>query len=189
MLTTRFISNKLFVINKIEFKKGLLSNGIPIVSVQGTFKIGENFKINNRINANPIGRSYKCLFVVRKDAELIIGNNVGMSGTTIVCQKKITIGDNVKSGGNVCIYDTDFHALDPLLRMNAKRDKENINAKEVIINENVFIGAHSTILKGVNVGKNSIIGACSVVTKDIPESEIWAGNPVRFIRALKPDMT
>jgi acetyltransferase-like isoleucine patch superfamily enzyme len=54
----------------------------------------------------------------------------------------------------------------------------------VIIEDNVFIGAHSTILKGVTIGVNSVIGACSVVTKDIPANQIWAGNPARFIRAL-----
>ncbi len=192
----RFIANKivkfisqmitftLFKMNQIEFKKGFISNGIPILSIQGTFCIGKNFKINNNINANPIGRTYKCMFVVRKNAKLIIGDNVGMSGTTIICQKKIIIGSNVKFGGNVCIYDTDFHTLDPVLRQNTETDMTNIVKKEVIIKNNVFIGAHSTILKGITIGENSIIGACSVVTKDIPKNQIWAGNPVKFIRGI-----
>lgn len=55
---------------------------------------------------------------------------------------------------------------------------------EVCISENAFIGAHSTILKGVTIGTNSIVGACSVVTKDIPSNEVWAGNPARFIRTV-----
>lgn len=184
-LISQLISLVLFQINKINFKNGFASNGIPILSVQGTFKVGKNFKINNTINANPIGRNYKCMFIVRKGAQLIIGDNVGMSGVTIVCQKGITIGDNVKFGGNVCIYDTDFHALDPVTRQNAQNDKKKTIKKEVNIDDNVFIGAHTTILKGVSVGKNSIIGACSVVTKNIPKNEIWAGNPAIFIRKIE----
>jgi acetyltransferase-like isoleucine patch superfamily enzyme len=186
-LISQLISFVLFKINKIDFEKGFVSNGIPVLSVQGTFKIGKNFKINNTINSNPIGRNHRCMFVVRKDAQLIIGPNVGMSGTTIVCQKSIVIGNNVKFGGNVCVYDTDFHTLNPILRQDTKEDKKNIVKKEIIIKNNVFVGAHSTILKGVVIGDNSIIGACSVVTKNIPSNEIWAGNPAKFIRKIQYD--
>lgn len=64
-------------------------------------------------------------------------------------------------------------------------DKINTNNKPVIIGDNVFIGAHSTILKGVTVGNNSIVGACSVVTRSIPENEIWGGNPAKFIKKIE----
>ena len=183
-LILQTISFILFKINKINFKDGLISNGIPILSIQGDFRIGTNFQINNTRKDNPIGRSYKCMFIVRKNAQLLIGNNVGMSGTTIVCQKKITIGNNVKCGGNVCIYDTDFHSLDPFERQDVQNDQNNMIKKEVTIEDNAFIGAHSTILKGVYIGQNSIIGACSVVTKSIPANEVWAGNPAKFIKNI-----
>jgi acetyltransferase-like isoleucine patch superfamily enzyme len=52
----------------------------------------------------------------------------------------------------------------------------------VKIGDNVFIGAHSTILKGVTIGESSVVGECSVVAKDIPENDIWAVNPAVFIR-------
>lgn len=54
----------------------------------------------------------------------------------------------------------------------------------MVINDNVFIGAHSIILKGVTVGRNSIIGAGSVVARNIPENEIWAGNPAKKIKDI-----
>ena len=54
----------------------------------------------------------------------------------------------------------------------------------VKIEDNAFVGARSMILKGITIGKNSIIGAGSVVTKSVPENEIWAGNPARFVRKI-----
>ena len=176
----------LFYIHNVVMKKNLKSNGIPLLYMHITaqFKIGEQFKMNNTVKNNPIGRSRKCMFVVRENAKLTIGNNVGMSGVIIVCQKEIFIKDYVKIGGNVCIYDTDFHSLDAEYRKDGKLDKKNIITKTVTIEENAFIGAHSTILKGVTIGRNSIVGACSVVTKNVPDNQIWAGNPAVKIRAL-----
>lgn len=159
-------------------------NGIAYVSIQGEIKVGKNLRINSAMGANPIGRNTQCIIVVRNDANLNIGDNVGMSGTAIVCQKNITIGNNVKMGGNVCIYDTDFHSLNATLRSNSSTDKMNTTKKAVHIGDNVFIGAHTTVLKGVSIGENSIIGACSVVTKSIPANEIWAGNPAKYIKSI-----
>ena len=56
--------------------------------------------------------------------------------------------------------------------------------KPVIIKDGAFIGADGIILKGVTIGKKSVIGAGSVVTKSVPDGEIWAGNPAKFIRKL-----
>lgn len=83
-------------------------------------------------------------------------------------------------GVNLQIIDSDFHELDPDSRFGGK----NIIKKDVTINENVFIGNNVTILKGVIIGKNSVIGNCSVVTKDIPENVIAAGNPAKVIKKL-----
>jgi acetyltransferase-like isoleucine patch superfamily enzyme len=74
--------------------------------------------------------------------------------------------------------------LNPKFRADKLNDKKSAIKKPVIIEDNVFIGAHSTILKGVTIGQNSIIGACSVVTKNIPQNEIWAGNPARFLKSI-----
>jgi acetyltransferase-like isoleucine patch superfamily enzyme len=131
-----------------------------------------------------IGRQQRCYFVVDAHCELVIGDNVGMSSTAIICQNKISIGNNVRIGGGTVIYDTDFHSLSYKERISIPEDVSGIKAKEVFIDDNVFIGAHSMILKGVVIGRNAIVGAGSVVTKSIPENEIWAGNPAKFIRTI-----
>lgn len=178
-----------FVLMKMKLVKvgsGLRSSGIPRMFVHrhGTFLIGKNFTINNTIASNPIGRNFQCIFKVDRNAFLQIGDNVGMSGTTIVCLKEVVILNNVKIGGNTCIYDTDFHSLNAEDRNKKVEDLGKVKKKRVFIGKNVFIGAHVTILKGVNIGENSIIGACSVVSKDIPANEIWAGNPAKYIRKI-----
>lgn len=176
----------LMKINQVVFREGFVSQGIPAIYMHpnASFEIGAHFKINNTVRSNPIGRNCQCLFRVDENASLKIGNNVGLSGTVIVCQKEVMIADNVKIGGNTCLYDTDFHSLNAKDRVNFEIDQANKISRKIFIDENVFIGAHSTILKGVTIGKNSIVGACSTVTKDIPANEVWAGNPAKYIRKI-----
>ena len=162
------------------------SRGLPIINISmgGICVIGSNFTMNNRIMSNPIGRFQRCCIIVGKEGVLKIGDNVGISSATIVCHNNIVINDFVKIGGNVVIYDTDFHSLNPLLRKDRINDIKGVNTKPVILKENCFIGAHSTILKGVTIGENAIMGACSVVVKDVPASEIWGGNPAKFLKHI-----
>lgn len=190
---SRYVTKKLHYIvcriilygNGVDCKR-IVTYGIPFVSIaqKGKCEIGDNFIIINNIRGNPIGRVNKCVLFVDNGAEIVIGNNVGMSATALVARTSIRIGDNVKIGGGVCIYDTDFHSLDPEMRKDIVLDVRNTNNKPVVIGDNVFIGAHSTILKGVTIGNNSIIGACAVVTRNIPENEIWGGNPAKFIKKI-----
>lgn len=156
-----------------------------LVATSGKCIIGNNFAMNNTVSSNPIGFVQPCILFVDKGAKLEIGNNVGISQSSLICHTSIKIGNDVKIGGGVCIYDTDFHSLDPRLRRDKKLDLTNKQKKAVVIKDNVFIGAHSIILKGVIIGENSIVGAGSVVTKSIPDNEIWAGNPARKVKDVK----
>ena len=171
--------------NDVSFSS-FRTNGIPYIMVArgGRFSLGKNFAMNNGIKGNPIGCYERCTFFVDREAVLTIGDNVGMSQAALVCHKSITIGDNVKIGGGVCIYDTDFHSLDSEVRLNGDTD---IKSKPVVIGKRVFVGGHSIILKGVSIGDDAVIGAGSVVAKNVPSGEIWAGNPAKFIRKVKTD--
>lgn len=178
-----------FRLNNVHFGTGLRTFGIPVVDVWigSTFTIGNNFSMNSGDHFNLIGRQQPCFFIVQRNGVLRIGDNVGISGTAIVCHERVTIGDNVKIGGNVVIYDTDFHSLDPELRRSGKDDLLQAKTAPVTIENDAFIGAHSTILKGVTIGKGAVIGAGSVVTKVVPPGEVWAGNPARRIKSLAPE--
>ncbi|MCG6190242.1 acyltransferase [Maribellus maritimus] len=175
----------IFYGNNIRFGK-FSTSGIPFVSVAfgGECSIDDNLKMNNGNIGNPIGRPQRCVLFVDKGAKLEIGKNVGISSAAIVAYKHISIGNNVKIGGGVCIYDSDFHSIDASIRNNPEKDLVQKNNKPVVIGDNVFIGAHSLLLKGITIGENSIIGASSVVTKNIPPNEIWAGNPAVFIKSI-----
>jgi len=174
-----------FSLNGVKFHNNFSARGIPIVNVnlKGKFSIGNKIYINSGKYYNMIGRQQQCYFVVGEGAELIIGDNVGISSTSLICYNKITVGSNVKFGGNVAVYDTDFHSLDENDR-NAKPEiTESIKTRPVYIGDGAFIGAHSTILKGVTIGSNAIIGAGSIVSRDVPANEIWGGNPAKLIRS------
>jgi acetyltransferase-like isoleucine patch superfamily enzyme len=181
--TSQLITFFIFYVNNVKHTT-FTSIGIPKINIGigGQCTIGDNFKMNNFEMSNPIGRFSRCSIVVSKKGKLIIGDNVGISSTAIVCHNHIEIGNNVNIGGNVVIYDTDFHSLTALHRLERELDAKGTKTKSVKIGNNAFIGGHSTILKGVSIGENSIVGACSVVTKDIPDNEIWAGNPICFIK-------
>lgn len=161
------------------------TTGFPYIMVAngGYFSIGDNFMMNNGIRGNPIGCYDSCTFVVDRKGTLIIGDSVGISQSTIVCHHRIIIGNNVKIGGGVKIYDTDFHSLNPIDRMGSQDFFHKVDA-EIEIKDNAFIGAYSIVLKGVVIGKNSIIGAGSLVTKSVPDNQIWGGNPAKFIRNI-----
>ncbi|MFV0469134.1 MAG: acyltransferase [Dysgonomonas sp.] len=182
-----FITYLKFKLNGVNFSADFESNGVPVtsISLKSTMTIGRNFKMNNGLYNNMIGRQQPCFFVIDEHCELTIGDNVGISGTAIICRCKIMIDDNVRIGGGTVIYDSDFHSLDTAERIARPEIIDNVKKAPVHIKKNTFIGAHSTILKGVVIGENSIVGACSVVTKSIPENEVWAGNPAKFIRKIK----
>lgn len=168
--------------NNVKLGKKVKFNGVPFIDVNksGTCRINDNCSFNSRVYFNPIGRNQKCQIVVGKDAVLSIGKNVGVSSSAIICYKSITIGNNVKIGGNTVIYDSDFHSLDFLKRKKAETDIPE--RKNVVIEDDVFIGSHVTILKGVQIGARSVVAAGSVVSKSIPPDEVWGGNPAKRIR-------
>ena len=100
---------------------------------------------------------------------------------TIIDVAKVTIGNNCQMAPNVAIY-TAGHPLHPVSRNSLYE-----YGISVTIGDNVWIGGNTIILPGVHIGSNTVIGAGSVVTKDIPDWVVAAGNPCRVIRKITED--
>lgn len=118
-------------------------------------------------------------FICEMGNNISIGDNVFMNfGCIIFDMGEVIIGNNVMFGPRVGIYTTN-HAFDP-----DERIANVVISKPVHIGNRVWVAADVKIIQGVTIGDDSIIGAGSVVTKDIPAGVIAAGNPCRVIRAI-----
>jgi acetyltransferase-like isoleucine patch superfamily enzyme len=154
--------------------------GIPITYVYPGSKItlGNNLQVRTSPLSNFIGINRKSIIATHDaDAQIVLGDHCGLSGVVIGAKESITIGNHVMVGANVLITDFDWHSLDPSERSAG----QSSHSRPVIIEDNVFIGYSSTVLKGVHIGKNAVIGANSVVTKNIPANAVAAGNPCRIL--------
>lgn len=111
-----------------------------------------------------------------------IGNNFYANMDCIFLDiNKIKIGNNVMVGPRVSFY-TAGHPIDPQIRI-----EELEFGLPITVEDNVWIGGSATILPGVTIGKNSIIAAGAVVTKDVAANTIFGGNPAQLIRAINEE--
>jgi acetyltransferase-like isoleucine patch superfamily enzyme len=109
-------------------------------------------------------------------AILEIGDHLAMTGGTICATECITIGHHVTVGANTTIIDSDFHPLQPRARL---QEPSVAKRAPIQIGNDVFIGMQSLILKGVTLGDGCVVGAGSVVTRDVAAGVIVAGNPAQ----------
>lgn len=118
------------------------------------------------------------------NAKVLIGDGTWINNnfTAVAEHSSITIGKRVLIGSGVEIFDSDFHAISFKDR---GRGRSTIGrAKAVVIEDDVFLGSNVRVLKGVFIGKGSVIANSSVVVKDVPPGVIAGGNPARVIRAI-----
>jgi acetyltransferase-like isoleucine patch superfamily enzyme len=146
------------------------------------FVIGNHVRIISCRRYNPLGGAKITLFSLGSNSEVIIGNNVGISNASFKLVKGIQIDDNVNIGGDCKFYDSNMHSVEYKYRM--EQPDTHIKSAPIHIKEGAWIGAHCIVLKGVTIGARSVIGAGAVVTKDVPDDEVWGGNPATFIKKL-----
>lgn len=101
-----------------------------------------------------------------------------MNGCEVIARASIVVGTDCRIGPHTLIYDADFHCLAP--------DKRHQNGKTqpVNIGDNVWIGSRAIILKGVSIGRDAVVAAGSVVTKNVADGEVVAGNPAKPIGSV-----
>lgn len=164
--------NNLQVCGKVHFRP----------SITNSIILGDNVKLTSRFLTNTVGITNPIVFECINNGRIEIGDNTGLTSTIISARTRVHIGSFVKIGGNVRIFDHDFHALDLKHRRDSFADMSNTRSAEIVIEDDVFIGTNSIILKGVHIGRGSVIGAGSVVAiKNIPPLSRVAGNPAQII--------
>jgi len=129
-------------------------------------------------------------FAAGVDARIEIGHHCYLNSTVLMAELLIQIGNYVVIGWNTSIADTDFHPIDPMLRiedaiacspLGAQRPRPPVGKAAVHIGDDVYIGPSATILKGVRIGRGAFVEPGSVVTRDVPAGARVIGNPARIV--------
>ncbi len=125
---------------------------------------------------------------VEEGGLLEIGDGTYVGNASLVCSQRISIGARVMIAGGVTIADSDFHPLEPAARLadtialsprGDRHHRPSVTAKEVVIEDDVWIGWNATILKGIRVGAAAVIEPGAVVTRDVAAGTTVSGNPAR----------
>lgn len=174
----------------IAFRAGLVVDGrlrvvgFPIIKNRGKILLGSGVDLRSTSSSTAMGVVTPVILnAMTPDSVIQIGNSVGMSGVVICAKDCVSIGDRVLMGSGAIICDTDFHSTDAKVR-GTDADLDSAASAPVTIGDDCFIGARSMILKGVQVGERAIVGAGAVVTKNVPEGAIVAGNPAKVIGSV-----
>jgi acetyltransferase-like isoleucine patch superfamily enzyme len=130
----------------------------------------------------------------KDNAKVTVGDRTFIGSSTIICAENITIGSDVMVSWGCTIIDHDSHSVDFSKRskdvqkwIHGSKDWTNVKIAPVKISDKAWLGFNVIVLKGITIGEGAVIGAGSVVTKDVPPYTINVGNPARVIREIPRD--
>ncbi|WP_053194976.1 DapH/DapD/GlmU-related protein [Herbaspirillum hiltneri] len=183
---------RLFVLFRVRRTGATLGSGVVFygspqikLCMSSSLSIGARTVICSDSDYTALALNHKTkISTIRAGASIEIGSDVGISGACIVCAESIRIGSEVLLGANVLIVDSDFHPINPVGRRHSDDDTQ-IGVAPVVVGDNVFIGTRATLLKGVSIGKDSVVAAGAVVAAgNYVDGAILAGNPARIIGSV-----
>jgi maltose O-acetyltransferase len=151
---------------------GLVSNGHLHLRGPGRIRIGA--AANAWARAEPI-----FLTTLNAAAVIDVGDNVRLNGCDIQAAASVTVGDDCILGSCI-IVDTDYHSVE----VDRRQRQAAVESRPVTIGRNVWVAGRATVLKGVTIGDDSVVGYGAVVTGDVPAGVVVAGNPARVVRKL-----
>ena len=154
-------------------------------SISPDVKLGENVKIHNFVNLYgcEVGDNTKIGVFVEIQKNARVGKNCKISSHTFICEG-VTIEDNVFVGHNVTFIN-DTYPRATTLEGDLQTDND-WKVETTLVKKGASIGSGATVLSRVTIGENSIVGAGSVVTRDVPANTIVAGAPAKVLRLLEP---
>lgn len=151
----------------------------------GDLSLGNHVLFNSRFSANPVGLVNATVIDTRPGGKIKIGDCCGFSSVVMSAMSEITIGSHVLVGGNVRIFDHDFHPVEWQNRRSSL-SRAMIRTRQITIEDDVFIGTNAIILKGTHIGARSIVAAGSVVFGlEIPPDSIVKGNPATVVARVR----
>lgn len=146
--------------------------------------IGKGVTLLSEATANSAGVNHPVILSAEGPGSVIkIGDGVGMSGASIVTCSEIEIGEGTMLGANCNIYGTDFHCVDAEDRAKQKSTADAPTAP-IKIGKRCWLASNVTVLKGVTIGDETVVGAMSLVNKSLPAKVVAAGVPAKVIRKL-----
>lgn len=168
----------------VRYDKAVLFQGRTIIRTRrvGEISLGEYVVFNSQTLTNLVGLMGPNVLDTSGGGRITVGDHSGFSSAVISSRSEIQIGCRVKVGGNVRIFDHDFHSVDAKIRCTPD-DRLHIKTAPVIIEDDVFVGTNAVILKGTKIGARSIVAAGSVVFGlQIPPDSLVKGSPAQIIR-------
>lgn len=152
---------------------------------KGQIELGDEDVFVSRVSQNVVGLTQPTILDTRFGGRIKIGSRCGFSSVVMSSKSEIQIGDRVNGGGNLRIFDHDFHSVDSYKR-NTAEDAQDIRTTPVCIEDDVWLGVNTIILRGTRIGARSIVSAGSVVFGlDIPPDSLVKGNPAEVVKRLK----
>ncbi|MFZ4411866.1 MAG: acyltransferase [Bacteroidales bacterium] len=165
-LAINLIKTRIYLLKCNKVGKMVFTKGKPQINNKGTLIIGNYNSIWSKISNTRLS--------AHLGGYLEIGDHNYINGAFISASNRVVLGNNIKIGPQTMIMDSDFHDI-------SDHNKEGQSA-EIIIEDNVWLGARCTVLKGVHIGKGAVVAIGAVVTKDVPANAIVGGIPAKIIK-------